>query len=361
MFLALPGKWFVVDHSMARAVLRHPDLDVPQSPNENMNMKTPPPGSGVLMANGEEHARMRGVLGPLLSSLRVAEILDDGYQSYSDALIASQLGEDYVDIERAISGPLVLTGVCSALGVPEQERGNLLELSIAINVGVDRTTNTSAIDKVASAALELGRLSDRLLGSSAPLNAIAGIVTALDNGLLTRDQALANCSLLLVASIATSLALLNGVIYCYALLDTRLSGSLAKLERADSFVEEVLRFVTPVTTSTVRIASADVTLGKFEISKGDEVVVLIDMANRDAQVFPRPDAFNLTRTPLRSHLAFGAGTHYCVGAPLARIIGRVLTESLANQVQRLEILTPVWVERSTAGQRIINLYGRLQS
>ena len=104
-------------------------------------------------------------------------------------------------------------------------------------------------------------------------------------------------------------------------------------------VEEILRWVSPVNHFR-RTATEDVELGGKQIRAGDKVVVYYASANRDEDVFTDPFTFDITRQP-NPHLAFGAGPHFCLGAPLARLQLRTMLGELIPRYPRSKIVGPV--------------------
>ena len=96
------------------------------------------------------------------------------------------------------------------------------------------------------------------------------------------------------------------------------------------FFEEVLRYNGPVKLLTRR-ATEDITLSGVTIPGGAFVVTLLAAANRDPEAFPDPDRFDITREG-RGHLTFGQGIHFCVGAPLSRIEGRIAFEEVFRRL-----------------------------
>jgi cytochrome P450 family 142 subfamily A polypeptide 1 len=103
--------------------------------------------------------------------------------------------------------------------------------------------------------------------------------------------------------------------------------------------EELIRFVTPI-HNMCRVATKDVELGGETVRAGDQLVLMYGSANRDPAHFDDPDRLDLTRYPNR-HLAFGFGTHFCLGASLARMEIRLFLEELARRVNGLRLVGPV--------------------
>lgn len=95
-------------------------------------------------------------------------------------------------------------------------------------------------------------------------------------------------------------------------------------------VEELIRWTTPV-LNMCRVASKDTTLGDVEIKQGQQVVLMYSSANRDEDVFEDPQRFDVTRHP-NPHIAFGFGTHFCLGTSLARLELRIMFEQLVTRL-----------------------------
>ncbi|MGQ0280443.1 cytochrome P450 [Sphingopyxis sp. Q841] len=118
-------------------------------------------------------------------------------------------------------------------------------------------------------------------------------------------------------------------------------------------VKEMVRYASPVIHMR-RTATRDTELGGQQVRKGDKVVVFYPSGNRDPSIFPDPDVFDVTR-PIRQHLAFGAGTHVCVGSRLAEMQLRLAFTEMARHVRRIEIMG----EPSRVRSNFINGFKRL--
>lgn len=108
---------------------------------------------------------------------------------------------------------------------------------------------------------------------------------------------------------------------------------------AESAVEELLRYTSPLDFASPRTAREDVTLSGTRIPKGALVLAGLGSANRDESQFRDPDTLNITREPNR-HLAFGMGIHFCVGAPLARLEGQIALTTLFRRFPGLRLAQP---------------------
>lgn len=151
---------------------------------------------------------------------------------------------------------------------------------------------------------------------------------------LSKQEAPGMCMLLLIAGNITTTNFIANAVRCFENQD--LFEAVAGDELAVSTVlEEVLRYRSPVQAMS-RIATRDVTIQDETIEKGERVIVWLGSANRDDRQFEDADVFIPDRSPTQ-HFAFGRGTHYCLGAPLARLEARVALEVLLDRLTGLSL------------------------
>jgi cholest-4-en-3-one 26-monooxygenase len=116
----------------------------------------------------------------------------------------------------------------------------------------------------------------------------------------------------------------------------------ADLSLIPGAIEEMIRWVTPL-NNMFRVATADTTVDGHEIREGDRIALLYPSGNRDEKVFDDPFRFDIRRSP-NPQIAFGFGTHFCLGASLARLELRLLMEQLVSSITDLEVLSPPDIE-----------------
>jgi cytochrome P450 PksS len=166
---------------------------------------------------------------------------------------------------------------------------------------------------------------------------LSALVSAEENGQkLNEDELVAMVFLLLIAGHETTVNLIgNGML---ALLDH--PDQLQRLREAPalmkSAVEEMLRFTSPVETGTERYSKEDIMISGVTIPRGSLVLAAIASANRDEQYFNNPDEFDIGREP-NKHLAFGLGSHYCLGAPLARLEAQIAIAALLERISTIRL------------------------
>jgi cytochrome P450 len=153
---------------------------------------------------------------------------------------------------------------------------------------------------------------------------LADVVASERGGALTADEIPGLCLLLYIAGTETVADFIGNALVALAEHPAQRALLAAEPQRAAAAVEELLRFESPVQYQ-VRTATAETELHGVAIPAGSAVALLWGAANRDERRWERPDELDLSREP-RRHLAFGEGIHHCLGAPLARLQGRVVLE-----------------------------------
>ncbi len=265
------------------------------------------------------HTRLRGLVLRAFTSRRIAA-LGPEIDALANALIDGIDGGGF-DLLDAFAETLPVVVIARLLGVPESMSGQLLAWSHAM-VAMYQARRDRAIEDAANAAARdfaaylRGLVAERRAG---PADDLIGslIVAEADGERLSTDELIATCVLLLNAGHeATVHAIGNGV---HAILSHGLAPAalFATPAATAATVEEILRFDPPL-HMFARIALEDVSVQGARFRRGARVGCLLAAANRDPEVFREPDRFDPGRAPA-AHLSFGAGLHFCVGAPLARL------------------------------------------
>src|SRR3989440_2809217 len=152
---------------------------------------------------------------------------------------------------------------------------------------------------------------------------------------LSEDEVIANCILTMVGGQETTTNLIGNGILSLLRNPDQLQKLRDDLSLIPSAVEELLRYESP-SQHTARICPADTELGGKQIRKGQAVIAVMAAGNRDPERFPDPDRLDLARTDNR-HLAFGWASHFCFGAPLARIEGQLTLEAIVRRTAKLAL------------------------
>lgn len=291
----------------------------------------------LLETEGADHARVRRLVwaafGPRIRDLR------GGIRERVARLIDARQPDRRMDFVSDLAAPLPVHVIADLLGWPDEERHRLRPWSAQIVRLYEK--NHSAEDAI-QAEEATREFAARLATLAAERRArqrddlISALVAVSDEGdRLSGEELISTCMLLLNAGHeATANAAGNGL---WALL--RHPDQLARLREdpalLPSAVDEMLRYDAPLQLFH-RYVLEDMERGGVDLRRGEMVGLLYGSANRDHQAFDRADEFDVGRTPNR-HLAFGAGTHFCLGAQLARLELEILFEMLLSRLPGLEL------------------------
>ena len=260
------------------------------------------------------HTRLRGLVNRAFLS-RTVERLRPRIGRLAHELIDGFAAKRETDLLESLATPIPIVIIAELLGVPSELGPQLLQWSHDM-VAMYQARRDEEIERKAVAATvafsEFMLAYVRQRRSSPGDDLLSQLIAAeMQGNSLSEDELITTAVLLLNAGHeATVHALANGV---KALLETGQSGA----ELGEGHAEELLRFDAPLHLFT-RYALEDVDYQGVRLRKGETIGLLLGAANRDPERFPQPDQFDPTRAP-NPHVSFGAGIHFCVGAPLARL------------------------------------------
>jgi cytochrome P450 len=346
-------------------VARHPDVStllrdrrfgrtyLHAASHEEMGRR-PPPASldpfwhliqhGILDMEPPDHTRVRGLVSKAFTP-RMVGSMRDPVQRIMDDLIDTVDGAGEFDLMRTIAEPLPVAVIAELLGIPGPDRHLLRPWSAGICRMYE--LHPTAEDAAAAVAASI-EFSDYLRALARTRRAhptgdlISELALVVDEGEgLTEDELIGTCVLLLNAGHEATVNVTgNG---WWALL--RHPDALARLRAAPvlvpAAVEELMRWDTPLQLFE-RWALEDVEIHGMSVPRGAELGLLFGSANRDPRVFDTPDELRLDRGP-NPHLTFGAGIHFCLGAPLARLELQTSFERVLRRLPTLELAEePRW-------------------
>jgi cytochrome P450 len=271
----------------------------------------------VLNTNPPEHRAMRQLVAGAFTPRRVAE-LEAAVTAQANRLLDAMHRE--ADLMAAYAAPLPVAVICELLGVPESDRAWFRPVAVDFAEAVEYTFTDESAARADRAANEIrdyfiGLVADRRRSPADDLT------TELANTMPSGAKLLGNLALLLLAGHETTMNLIgNGMAILFAHPD-RLVALGNDPSLASAYVEEFLRYDSPVQMTT-RVPAGPATIAGISVSRRTEVTVLIGAANRDPARFPRPGVFDPGRED-NTPLSFGAGAHFCLGAALARLEGRI--------------------------------------
>jgi len=298
-----------------------------------------------------QHTRLRNLVVKAFTPRRVAE-LEPRVRAIATELLDAVATRGTADLVDEFAWPLPATVISELLGVPPADRasfrawsGDLVRGTHTPDVGPARLGQAAM-----RAAMELYRYFGTLLEErrAAPRDDLTSALLAaeVDGRALTEDELLGFCFLLLIAGHETTANLLGNALLALG----RDPGARAALVRDPALlptaVDEFLRWDAPV-QGLARTVTHDVELHGQRLRPGEKVLLLFGSANRDERHFADPDRLILDRRP-NAHLAFGHGTHACLGALLAETEARVGLELLLARLPEYEVVE-AGVERLHSG------------
>ena len=339
----LMNAWMFARHADADAILRD-HRNFGSDPRKGtltarqQAMLPAPDELTMLLLDPPDHRRLRALVNKAFTPRAVAA-LEPRIRATLAALLDDIDDPGGFDLMRAVAHPLPVIAIAEMLGVPpgdrarfavwSAQRARLLEPTVSYRERRAAETATAEFDAFFHAIVEQRRA---VPGD----DIVSALVQAEDEGeRLTERETLNMLRLLLIAGNETTTNLIgNGML---ALL--RNPDQLQRLREdpglIPSAVEELLRFDSPV-QATFRRALADCEVNGFALRRRDNLVVLVGSANRDADAFADPDRLDVGRGEA-AHLSFGRGIHHCLGAPLARLEGRIVLEMLLERFPRIEL------------------------
>ena len=304
----------------------------------------------MIQVDDPVHRHLRDATHAAFTRTAVAEY-DADIRQRCEQLLAPGLDRGEIEFMSEFAVPLPLLVIAKIVGVPEKDIAQIKEWCDAYSwIILKFYTHIEPADlerrarqvmaflayldeKVETALAEPG---EDLISSLA--------LAARDQGLLTRDQVIANLMILLNAGNETTTCVLGNGVRLLLQNPVQLDLLQARPDLVPNAIEEIMRFETPVTLSG-RISEVDQEFGGQMLRQDDLVLMFLASGNRDPEQFDAPDRFDVTRTR-NHHLSFGTGTHLCAGIQLARFEARVAFEFLLPYMQRFELLDSdvVWAD-----------------
>ena len=294
-----------------------------------------------LRRDAPDHTRLRALVSGVFTR-RAVERLRPAVQRMVDEAIDRAAGRGRMDLVEELAYPLPVTIISQLLGVPAEDHLRLRSWSRAQLCCSFEASGTLPGDQQQRNCMVQGDLTsyfDDLIARRVHEpgdDLLSALIAVRDEGdRLTLEEVNATARLLLVGGHETTVGLIaNGTL---ALL--RHPDQLALLRQRPalvaSAVDEVLRYDPPFQFVT-RMALEDVEVGGYRIARGRVIVLWLAAGNRDGDHFAEPDRFDVTRSE-RQHLAFGAGAHFCLGAPLARLQSEIALGTLARRLSEPEL------------------------
>lgn len=347
-------QWGIYSYNDIEKILKDPvkfsskigPFKVPQEYQENINRPT------VLNSDPPYHRKLRSIIDTTFVPMKIAK-LESRIENITNDLI-DKIFEKYdstMDLITEFAYPLPATVIADLLGVPSKDQDIFRKWADDIvSLEITNDDDIDSIKKVDKTVADMDIYFSKLIENKKKTptdDLISHIIRAkVDGQTLSEKEILSFCGLLLNAGHITTVNLIGNLVF--SLLENPQEFKRLK-ENQNALIkhaiEETLRYRSPV-QFLARTANTDVTLselrGKTEqtlekekIMKGQTMILFLGSANHDETVFTEPEQFDITRKNLR-HLAFGAGIHFCVGAPLARLEAQIALKMILKRFEDLQ-------------------------
>jgi len=297
-----------------------------------------------------DHTRLRGLVSTVFTPKRV-ETLRPQIEAATGSLLEDALVKGEFDLLEEVATPLPVMVIADLLGIPDADRPRLRPWSAAIVAMYELNHTPAQENQAVRAAMEfwdyLKWLAEqrRRLPQDDLISALAAVSDSETGARLSEEELIATCILLLNAGHeATVNGFGNGMYALFRhpqqleLLQVNLSAELVR-----TAVEEMLRYDTPLQLFK-RWVLQDLDYKGVQFQAGQQIALFFGSANRDPRKFADAGVMDITR-PENPHISFGAGIHFCLGAPLARLELNVVLKTLIQKAPRIELVEePAWKE-----------------
>lgn len=331
--------WLVTGHEAAREALSHPRLRgrtgavgdrrrLPEDVHRGMN-------THMLNLEPPDHTRLRRLVSAVFTARRTGQ-LQPRVEQITGELLDDMADRDEVDLIGALALPLPIRVLTGILGVPDEDHETFHGWTTTL------TASSLPLDQLGDAATQMLAYVRDLLERKRHdpgddvLSALAAVRDGADR--LTEHELTSMVFLLLIAGHETTVNLIGNSVLTLLTQPELLARLRADETLLPAAIEEFLRHQSPVQVA-LRSSTAPVELASVTIPANSTVIVSLLAANRDPDRFSCPDTFMPSRAE-NQHVAFGYGIHHCLGAPLARLEGKVAIGALISRFPRLRLASP---------------------
>jgi cholest-4-en-3-one 26-monooxygenase len=339
-----PGFWAVTKYEDVVKVSKNP-ATFSSARGTNIFALTPEELRHVqlLMLNMDPpmHSKFRRLVNQGFTPHMVAR-LEPHIRDLTRGIVDAVAAKGECDFVAEVAAELPLQVIAEFLGIPHEDRGKVFDWSNRL-IGFDDPEFQTSLDDGKLAAAEMYMYANQLAlaRKGAVRDDLVSVLmrAEIDGERLTEMEFDTFFLLLAVAGNETTRNLISGGMLALIEHPEQRDRLLADLTQLPTAVEEMLRWVSPVMHFR-RTATRDTELRGQPIAKADKVVIFYPSANRDEDVFPDAQHFDVGRTP-NEHLAFGIGEHFCLGANLARLEIRIMFEELLRRLPDIQLAGPV--------------------
>lgn len=290
----------------------------------------------MLNLDPPDHGRLRSLVQKAFTPRMILQ-LEGKIQQIADSLLDEVEPNHSMNLVDDYAFPLPIIVISEMLGIPVEDRQKFRVWSQAI---IDFSDTPESLEEYKHKIGEFAEYLEYLVRKKREELAedlVSSLIQAESEGMrLSIEELYSTIMLLIVAGHETTVNLITNMTFALLNHPDQLEKLRQNPDLIDSAIEEALRFYSPVELTTLRWAAEPFTLHGQEIKRKDVIIVSLASANRDDTFFPNADRFDIERKDNR-HLAFGHGSHFCLGAPLARLEAKIAIQTLLRRFEHIEI------------------------
>ena len=292
----------------------------------------------MIETDAPEHFRRRRLVSEGFTPRRIRES-EEGIRAVCDGIIDRVCEAGSADFVRDIAAPLPMIVIGDMLGVAPEDRDDLLRWSDDMLKSLG-APDPGAADKAMVAAVEYAEyitaVAEQRTRDEQSDDLIGTLVHAeIEGNRLDHDSIIYESLLILIGGDETTRHVISGGMYELLRHPDQMKALATDRSLLTGAVEEMLRWVSPI-KNMARTMTRDVELHGETLHQGEKLLLLYPSANRDERVFNAPEEFDITRTP-NDHIAFGFGSHFCLGNRLARMELQVMFDRLLDRLPDLAL------------------------
>ncbi|MES5893933.1 cytochrome P450 [Bacillus cereus group sp. RP43] len=337
-------EWLITRYEDALPLLKDNRLKKDQAnvfPQDTKNMYLSVDNSDHLtthMLNSDppNHSRLRSLVQKAFTPKMISQ-LDGRIQRIADDLISEIERKGTLNLVDDYSFPLPIIVISEMLGIPKEDQAKFRIWSHAVIASPETPEEIKETEKQLSEFIAYLQYIVDVKRKNPKEDLVSALILAENEGhKLSARELYSMIMLLIVAGHETTVNLITNTVL--ALLENPKQLQLLKdnPKLIDSAIEEGLRYYSPVEVTTARWAAEPFQIHDQTIQKGDMVIIALASANRDETIFENPEVFDIMRENNR-HIAFGHGSHFCLGAPLARLEAKIAITALFKRMPELQI------------------------
>ncbi|PEJ24650.1 cytochrome P450 [Bacillus pseudomycoides] len=290
----------------------------------------------MLNSDPPDHNRLRSLAQKAFTPKMISQ-LEDQIQYIADTLLNKLEHNNSINLVSDYAFPLPIMVISEMLGVPLEDQHKFKVWSQAI---IDTPHTLEDMQKNNQKLGEFAEYIQHLVNKKREKPAddlISALIKAESEGTkLNALELYSTITLLIVAGHETTVNLITNMTLALLEHPVQLQKLRQNSDLIDLAIEEALRFYSPVELTTLRWTAETFTMHGQDIQSKDRIIISLASSNRDEKIFPNADIFDITRKNNR-HIAFGHGSHFCLGASLARLEAKIAISSLLQRIPNIQM------------------------